>query len=506
MTTTDFSSGEVPALYRDIFETCSHNGEPIHRDIYQNLLSCCKLDSVKLKTIWDLAGPPQGVITRTNLYKTLALIAWAQQGKNMSEQLFENFGGQEYPTPELGDLSTIKNLKQQLNLKTNPSVLGLTYSDITQLDNINVELVPEKKGIFLKYSEYIVSSRRFNSKVTRRYNDFVALSELLLARFPYRIVPRLPPKKIVSDAFFLESRRRGLHRWLTLVSRHPVMCHDAMVSFFLTDQGPDIQYRIRDIFRRAPDEFMTSDYAASAKELLPSECSEFATNREQVRTLVQIVGKIKQLADSYVERSFACARDSEELATQLKSLGSTNAAQASNGKWHNMQKGFTAISKEIPSIASKTFQHSNLEQIAVCERLGLLLDVLVAHRDLCERLEKGLAHDHQTALAKMLSLKKRKIQGVIRGTDAESVEKLEAKMLTQENVISNMELRSDFSLYCVHMETQLVHAYLETLSAIFNSLVSLRIRSHSELTDIWKQIMPTVENYLPVDQHLPNGK
>lgn len=63
----------------------------------------------------------------------------------------------------------------------------------------------------------------------------------------------------------------------------------------------------------------------------------------------------------------------------------------------------------------------------------------------------------------------------------ESVEQLEAKMLTQENVISNMELRSDFSLYCVHMETQLVYAYLETLSAIINSLVSLRIRSHSEV-------------------------
>lgn len=41
----------------------------------------------------------------------------------------------------------------------------------------------------------------------------------------------------------------------------------------------------------------------------------------------------------------------------------------------------------------------------------------MSHKDLCERLEKGIAQDHQNALAKMLSLKKRKIQGVIRGTD-----------------------------------------------------------------------------------------
>jgi sorting nexin-8 len=92
----------------------------------------------------------------------------------------------EYPTPSIGDLTPVKNLVLQLNLKANPAVLGLTYTEITQLDTISVELVPEKKGLFLKHSEYLVSSRRFNSKVTRRYNDFLALQELLLNRFPYR--------------------------------------------------------------------------------------------------------------------------------------------------------------------------------------------------------------------------------------------------------------------------------------------------------------------------------
>lgn len=62
------------------------------------------------------------------------------------------------------------------------------------------------------------------------------------------------------------------------------------------------------------------------------------------------------------------------------------------------------------------------------------------------------------------------------------MEQLEAKMLAQENVITNMQLRTDFSLYCLHMETQLVHCYLETLSPILNSLVSLKIRSHTEVS------------------------
>lgn len=92
----------------------------------------------------------------------------------------------EYPTPDLGDLSQVKSVQVRLNLQSNPACLGLTYSDMVQFDTITVDLVPEKKGIFLKHSEYQVSSKRFMSTVTRRYNDFVALHELLLARFPYR--------------------------------------------------------------------------------------------------------------------------------------------------------------------------------------------------------------------------------------------------------------------------------------------------------------------------------
>lgn len=86
----------------------------------------------------------------------------------------------------MGDLTALKAIQSRLTLKNNPAYLGLTYNDIVQLDGITVDLVPEKKGIFLKHSEYLVSSERFMSTVTRRYNDFLALHELLCARFPYR--------------------------------------------------------------------------------------------------------------------------------------------------------------------------------------------------------------------------------------------------------------------------------------------------------------------------------
>ena len=40
--------------------------------------------------------------------------------------------------------------------------------------------------------------QRYKTTVLRRYNDFVAFYELLLLRFPYRMIPRLPPKKMMG--------------------------------------------------------------------------------------------------------------------------------------------------------------------------------------------------------------------------------------------------------------------------------------------------------------------
>jgi sorting nexin-8 len=48
-------------------------------------------------------------------------------------------------------------------------------------------------------------------------------------------------------------------------------------------------------------------------------------------------------------------------------------------------------------------------------------------------------------------------------------------------VIANVELRNAFSLHCLHLETQLVHAHLEILAAVLGTLVAVQIRGHSEV-------------------------
>ena len=65
----------------------------------------------------------------------------------------------ELPKPNLGDLSEIKLLKTKLKRTKNPNVLGYTYTELLELDKVEVELEPDKKGLILKHREYTVSSR-----------------------------------------------------------------------------------------------------------------------------------------------------------------------------------------------------------------------------------------------------------------------------------------------------------------------------------------------------------
>lgn len=68
---------------------------------------------------------------------------------------------------------------------------------LRNLDNINVSRTTEKEGLFLfKHINYEVESEKLGSKVLRRFSDFFWLWEILLKRYPFRILPNLPPKKL----------------------------------------------------------------------------------------------------------------------------------------------------------------------------------------------------------------------------------------------------------------------------------------------------------------------
>lgn len=109
-------------------------------------------------------------------------------------------------------------------------------------ENIVVTLMPEKEGMFMfQHHNYEISSIRRGSKVIRRYSDFVWLLDCLHKRYPFRVLPLLPPKRmgvngnhLSNDGAFIEKRRRGLARFLNALVRHPILSQEQLVVMFLT--------------------------------------------------------------------------------------------------------------------------------------------------------------------------------------------------------------------------------------------------------------------------------
>lgn len=177
-----------------------------------------------------------------------------------------------------------------------------------------------------------------------------------------------------------------------------------MIQAFLTDNSQDHQQHLRDVFSKELDEF--SKFSEDI-ELPMEDQGRLAASREMMRSMLHAVSKLKKVVDQQATRMNNQSKDMDEIGVILKHLGSSNVFD---------QNPFTEMSGGIAEVSRLSEKYATLHQSAICERFNLLLDVLTAHSDLCERVENGIVSDHQRALYKMLNLNKQKIQGVIRGT------------------------------------------------------------------------------------------
>uniref|UniRef100_A0A8C5UIG9 Sorting nexin-8 n=1 Tax=Malurus cyaneus samueli TaxID=2593467 RepID=A0A8C5UIG9_9PASS len=364
----------------------------------------------------------------------------------------------------------------------NPLLLSHTLQELLSKDSVQVELIPEKKGLFLKHVEYEVSSKRFKCSVYRRYNDFVVFHEMLLQKFPYRMVPALPPKRMLgADREFIESRRRALKRFINLVARHPPFSEDVLLKLFLSFSGS-----VR--FLGNPSVLL--------QDFLPADIqAQFAASRELIRNIYNSFYKLRDRAERIASRAIDNASDLLIFGKELSALGSDTTplpswAALNNNTWGTLKQALKGLSVEFALLADKAVQQGKQEENDVVEKLNLFLDLLQSYKDLCERHEKGVLHKHQRALHKYSMMKKQMMSATVQNKEPESVEQLESRIVEQENAIITMELRNYFSLYCLHQETQLIHIYLPLTSHILGAFVNSQIQGHKEMSKVWNELKP----------------
>lgn len=301
---------------------------------------------------------------------------------------------------------------------------------------------------------------------------------------------------------FIEARKRALKRFLTLVVRHPVLCEDRIVNFFLTVKGSDIGQKMKDQFKSMPDEFMSSPLASKAKELVPMDTqASFQSSRLQIQAIHNSVEKLKEIADRMTARVLAFSSDMLQFAKELTTMSNeshptTVWASGNDNTWGTLKHGFTGITSYYSKLSEKGGSWFKREDSGAVEYLALLLDLTSSYRELCERHEKGVLKDHQNSLQKMQQIKKRQIAAQAKGQE-DQVDQLESKIVEQETDISNMENRNYFSLHCLQLETQLVHANLKMLAIVLQKMVASQVIGHKEVGEIWNDLEPHVNGLIP---------
>ncbi|XP_056143911.1 sorting nexin-8a [Lampris incognitus] len=497
----EINEGSVPPYYREVYEAIScRTDERVQVEVFQRLLDSTDLQKPVLNQIAGQVDSSDGFLSKLSLYKALALIALAQQGKQPSPKLFENCI-QELPKPQLREVKDLWKLRMQ-PAQDDPLMVAQTLENLLARDTVQVELIPEKKGLFLKHVEYQITSQRFKISVYRRYSDFDVFHELLLQRFAYRTVPALPPKRMlkgvltsVSEREFIEGRRRALGRFINLVARHPFFSEDELVRTFLTFNSSDVQSKLRDAYKKMGDEFMTNRTATQAKEYLPTEIQlQFSTSRELIKNIHNSFLKLRDRAERMAERSKENATDLLMFGRELSTLGSDASPipslASSRSTWGTLHQSLKGLSVEFALLSEKAAQQGRREEDDVVEKLNLFLDLLQSYRDLCERHEKGVLHEHQKALQKYSVMKRQMMSATVQPKEQVSVEQLESRIVQQESAIQAMELRNYFSLFCLHQETQLIFTYFPITSSILGAFVNSQVQGHREMGEVWSDLQP----------------
>ncbi|CAD5112833.1 DgyrCDS2044 [Dimorphilus gyrociliatus] len=494
----------IPAYYREIHSLLSTYDDFVDYETFVKFCAKSGLSRPVLTQIWESLETKHEKISRNGLYKALAYISLAQAGKSFNEKILESYQGQELPIPSMGDMKELQKDLAKIKREKFSSDLNYSITELEQIDQVTVKLVPEKKGIILKHVEYEVYSNKYNKAVERRYNDFLALHELLLQRYPYRIIARLPPKKLLgASREFIECRRKWLARFLTICVRHPVVGQDDVIKYFLTFTGTDTCHKMKEHFKGLPDEFMTDKNATLVRNLVTEDANlQFMSSREFARQLEIACCRLKEIAERQVYRSSSYARDMFQMNKELTAIGTitTPVSNWSTGEskiWKFLKPGFQKIAAEFCTVAQVSGSQAKEEDEEVLENISLLLDVLYGYRDLCDRHEKGVIQDHQRALSKLSQYKKRKNSGSTNGRIVEDRSgNFESRILEQEEAIANLENRSFFALHCIKRETQLVHVFLSYLYTVVKSLVKCEIRAYSELASAWNKLEPLVRNLI----------
>ncbi|KAK4098934.1 hypothetical protein N658DRAFT_431022 [Parathielavia hyrcaniae] len=373
-------------------------------------------------------------------------------------------------------------------------------------ETVLVTLMPEKEGMFLfQHHNYEVASSRRGSKVIRRYSDFVWLLDCLHKRYPFRVLPLLPPKRVAvngnhlsNDGAFIEKRRRGLARFLNALVRHPVLGQEQLVIMFLTVPTELSVWR-KQANLSVQDEFAGRPLPLGLEDSLPPTLEDlFSRTRAGVKRSAELYVTICNVMDRLVKRSEGVAADHARIALSLISLTDVSADTyaTDTNDVPLLNDGLQAMSRHLRTAQSLMEDEARAWDQGVLEDLKRQRDALVSLRDLFDRRER-LDKDNIPTLEKRIASNETKLaglrakpEGLVKPGEMEKV--VEAIIKDKESIV-NQHNRSVFVKECLRDELSYFQHTQYNVSRWNQDWAQERVKYSEMLADNWRRLLDGLE-------------
>ncbi|KAL2133039.1 hypothetical protein VTI74DRAFT_3011 [Chaetomium olivicolor] len=373
-------------------------------------------------------------------------------------------------------------------------------------ENIVVTLMPEKEGIFLfQHHNYEVTSSRRGSKVVRRYSDFVWLLDCLHKRYPFRVLPLLPPKRVAvngnhlsNDGAFIEKRRRGLGRFLNALVRHPVLSQEQLVIMFLTVPTELSVWR-KQATISVQDEFTGRPLPPGLEDSLPSTLEDlFSRTRAGVKRSAELYITVCNIMDRLIKRSEGVAADHARIALSLAALTETSADTyaTDTNDVPLLNDGLQAMNRHLRTAQSLMEDEARAWDEGVLEDLKRQRDALVSLRDLFDRRER-LDKDNIPYLEKRIASNETKLaglrakpEGMVKPGEIEKV--VEAIIKDKESIV-NQHNRSVFVKECLRDELSYFQHTQYNVSRWNQDWAQERVKYSEMLAENWRRLLDELE-------------
>ncbi|ORY05408.1 hypothetical protein K493DRAFT_310955, partial [Basidiobolus meristosporus CBS 931.73] len=489
-------------MYSDVFNMVKTKEGYVTIDALHRVLGASGLTAGMIEKILAITLPyGESNIDRKAFDVILVLVALAQKNMEVSLESIVSHK-QDLPIPLLPRLSnpagaTDSNVEptDKITSISRPSPASHSSEALHLLDDkdlISVQISLQKGGVIFKHVNYILESKQHLSSVTRRYKDFWWLLEILTKRYPSRMLPTLPPKKIGGDKTFLERRRKGLSRFINFIARHPVLKNDNITVAFLTEPTSMEAYRKLNTVD-VEEEFSKIEVTDQIKAAVPHDLEEKLRKlRERLDASVEYYTNQCLLMERIAKRQEGSSEDMEHYSRILVALGESPCHDSGCLECPQIISGLNTVADSFIRVSAIMKEAVDSSVSGVVDHLRRQKEIVLAFKELLDRKEKLISSGTET-LASRIKANQGKIDQ-LRGSNGptKEIQRLTEVVSQDRKELHDAKERDIFIQYCLWRELQFYHQNTTFVTKLYQQYVTDQIRFTTVLNQAWKDLSPTV--------------